>query len=172
MLLSVNFPLLTARLRLRPVRVDDLEALSEIYLHPRVAPWTGLRTREEVKRELSLQREHQATLGFSCWVLERRSTRRVIGDCGLQPLEHRGPEIEVGYNLHPSVWGQGLASEAARAVLDVAFGRLGIGRVVAVVSPENPASQRVLEKAGLTRTGIRHAYGASLLLYETDDRCR
>jgi RimJ/RimL family protein N-acetyltransferase len=84
----------------------------------------------------------------------------------LQPLEHHGPEIELGYDLHPDAWGRGLATEGARAVMQHAFGPLGLERVVAVVKPDNIASQRVLEKAGLKRSGTRDAYGEPMLLYE------
>jgi ribosomal-protein-alanine N-acetyltransferase len=90
----------------------------------------------------------------------------LIGDCGLQPLEHRGPEVELGYDFHPRVWGRGIATEAARAVMRQAFGALGIERVVAVVKPDNLASKRVLEKAGLRASGRREAYGEPMVLYE------
>ena len=166
-----RFPILTARLRLRPLRDEDLDALAAVYLHPRVIPWIGPHTREDVEREIALQREHQATFGWSFWAVEDRFTERFIGDCGLQPLEHRGPEIELGYDLHPDAWGRGLATEAARAVIGEAFGPLGVDRVVAVVKPDHVASQRVLEKAGLHRVGTRFAYGESMLLYEADRRC-
>jgi RimJ/RimL family protein N-acetyltransferase len=157
---------MTARLLLRPLRDEDLDALAEVYRHPLVMRWIGSHTREDVGREIALQREHQMSLGWSFWAVEDRSTARMIGDCGLQPLEHHGPEVELGYDLHPDTWGRGLATEAARAVMDQAFGRLGIDRVMAVVKPDNVASRRVLEKAGLHRAGTRLAYGEPMLLYE------
>src|SRR6185437_5321908 len=90
----------------------------------------------------------------------------LLGDCGLQPLEHHGPEVELGYDLHPSAWGRGLATEAARAVMRIAFGELGLDRVVAVVKPDHVASQRVLVKAGLQPAWTREAYDEPMLLYE------
>jgi [ribosomal protein S5]-alanine N-acetyltransferase len=161
-----SFPIVTARLRLRPLAQRDLDALAEVYLHPLVMRWIGPHTREDVAREIALQLEHQTSLGWSFWAVEDRNTDRVIGDCGLQPLEHRGPEVELGYDLHPDAWGRGLASEAARAVLQQAFGPLSIDRVVAVVKPDHVASQRVLEKVGLRPVGTHLAYGEPLLLYE------
>jgi ribosomal-protein-alanine N-acetyltransferase len=161
-----SFPIMTARLLLRPLRRDDVDALAEVYQHPLVMRWIGSRTREDVAREVGLQLEHQASLGWSFWAVEDRRTARVIGDCGLQPLEHRGPEVELGYDLHPDTWGRGLATEAARAVMEQAFGPLGLDRVIAVVKPDHVASQRVLEKAGLHRAGTRVAYAESMLLYE------
>lgn len=160
------FPILTARLRLRPLRRDDLDALAEIYRHPLVSRWIGAHTREDVEHEIALHLKYQTSLGWSFWAVEDRDTGRMIGDCGLQPLEHLGPEVELGYDLHPDVWGQGLATEAARATMQQAFGPLGVDRVVAVVKPDHLASQRVLEKAGLHRASSRLAYGESMLLYE------
>jgi ribosomal-protein-alanine N-acetyltransferase len=164
--LAATLPILTARLRLRPLEPNDLDALASVYLHPLVMRWIGPQTRDGVAREIQQQIKHQRDLGWSFWAAEERLTGRLIGDCGLQPLEHRGPEVELGYDFHPRVWGQGLATEAARAVMTAAFEALGIKRVVAVVKPEHTASQRVLEKAGLRRSGTREAYGETLLLYE------
>jgi RimJ/RimL family protein N-acetyltransferase len=163
---SHSFPILTARLRLRPLGPEDVDALSSVYLHPLVVRWIGAHTREDVVREIDQQIRHQRSLGWSFWAVEARDTGILIGDCGLQPLEHRGPEVELGYDFHPRVWGLGLATEAARAVMTQAFGTLGIERVVAVVKPDHIASQRVLEKAGLRPSGTREAYGEPMLLYE------
>lgn len=162
------FPIVTPRLRLRPLRLDDLDDLAEVYLHPLVMRWIGTHRLEDVEREIALQIEHQASQGWSLWAVADRHTDRMIGDCGLQPLEHHGPDVELGYDLHPDAWGRGLATEAARAVMAQAFGPLRVDRVVAVVKPDHVASQRVLEKAGLHRAGTRLAYGESMLLYEAD----
>lgn len=157
---------MTGRLRLRPLTPDDVDALAAVYLHPLVMRWIGSQTREDVVREVEQQIEHQRSLGWSLWGVEERETGNLIGDCGLQPLEHHGPEVELGYDLHPRAWGRGLATEAACAVMGEAFGVLGIERAVAVVKPDHVASQRVLEKAGLHRAGTREAYGELMLLYE------
>jgi ribosomal-protein-alanine N-acetyltransferase len=161
-----SFPIVTARLCLRPLRPDDVDALAEIYLHPLVATWIGPHTHDDVAQEIAQQAEHQARLGWSFWAVEERATGHFIGDCGLQPLEHRGPEVELGYEFHPRVWGRGVATEAVCAVMAQAFGPLQIERVVAVVKPEHVASRRVLEKAGLQPSGTREAYGLSMVLYE------
>jgi ribosomal-protein-alanine N-acetyltransferase len=160
------FPILTARLRLRPLRGQDLDELVEVYLHPLVARWIGPHTVEDIEREIAQQVAHQTSAGWSFWAIEDGESGRLIGDCGLQPLEHRGPEVELGYDLHPSAWGRGLASEAALAVMQHAFTTFELDCVMAVVKPGNVASQRVLVKAGLRRVGIREAYGESMLMYE------
>ena len=158
--------LTTDRLRLRPLRPADADALYEVYSHPFVEPWIGPHTAERVVEEIAWQAAAQAERGYSVWAVEDRRDGRFVGDCGLQPLEHKGPEVELGYDLHPDVWGQGLATEAAQAVVEAALGPLGLKRLVAVVKPANAASRRVLTKAGLRERGRRGAYGELMVLYE------
>lgn len=157
----------TERLRLRPLRAADANALHGVYSHPLVEAWIGPHTAERVAQEIEYQLAGQAERGYSVWAVEDRSDGRFLGDCGLQPLEHKGPEVELGYDMHPDVWGRGLATEAARAVVEAALGPLGLDRVVAVVKPANAASRAVLEKAGLREAGRRGAYGELMVLYET-----
>jgi len=77
-----------------------------------------------------------------------------IGACGVEPREG-GPEI--GYWLGVSYWGQGYATEAARALIDHAFGELQHETLQAGARVSNPASRRVLEKCGFQWTGVRLA---------------
>jgi ribosomal-protein-alanine N-acetyltransferase len=164
------FPLFTDRLRLRPLVEDDLDELYRVWSDPRVSRWTGEHSRAEVAEELRFHIEHQSRHGWAIWAVEDLSSSRFLGDCGLQPLELRGPEVEHGYDLHPDAWGCGLATEAARATVELAFDLLGLDRLVAVVKPDHIASRRVLEKSGLELAGEREAYGESLLLYEITAR--
>ena len=159
-------PLLTPRLRLRALTPADLEDLCRLWMDPRVTAWIGEHTRADVERELGEHIDSQRANGFSLWAVEDRASGRFLGDCGLQLLEMRGPEVEVGYELLPEVWGAGLASEAVAATLAAAFGALELERVIAVVKAGNGASLRVLEKSGLRPAGTRVAYGEEMLLYE------
>jgi RimJ/RimL family protein N-acetyltransferase len=160
------FPVLTDRLRIRPLRVEDLEDLYAIYSDPRVERWIGPHSREAVRVELGFHVAHQAEHGWSLWGLEALDTGRFVGDCGIQPLALAGPEVELGYDLHPEIWGRGLATEAAQAVVQLAFGPLAIDRLVAAVKPHHLASRHVLEKVGLTPAGEREVYGEPMLMYE------
>ena len=154
--------LLTPRLRLRPLRAGDLDALHAVYAHPLVARWIGTLAREETERELRAAIE--GPYGFHA--VEDRATGRFLGDGGLQPFELRDPaEPELGYDLHPDAWGRGLATELATAWVDLALTTLALPALVAVVKPDHAASRRVLEKAGLTLVGPREAYGERLLMY-------
>ncbi len=74
---------------------------------------------------------------------------RVIGKAGFWRLP------DVGYILHPDVWGQGLAAEAVGAAIDHVFRTRDIKTLTADVDPENAASIRLLERLGFVRTGFR-----------------
>jgi ribosomal-protein-alanine N-acetyltransferase len=80
-----------------------------------------------------------------------RSENKLIGYCGFfdQTVDD-AEEIEIGYRLDPKYWGQGLATEAVRAVRDHAFNDLGLDHVISLIHPENIASRRVAEKNGMT----------------------
>lgn len=73
----------------------------------------------------------------------------LIGCCGLSHATVDGvDEVEIGYRLAQNQWGKGLASEAARKVLDYGFGICNLKSIVGIVSPLHEASIRVLEKVG------------------------
>ncbi len=79
-----------------------------------------------------------------------REDEVLIGYCGfLHQQVDDGPEVEIGYRLHPDYWDRGLATEAARAVRDHAFRDLQLPRVISLIHPENVASRRVAEKNGM-----------------------
>jgi len=98
------------------------------------------------------------------WVVEWRDQPGLLGWCGLFPLEDSGL-IEIGYRYVPAAWGQGVATEAGRAVLDHGFRHLAFDPIVAVAHPDNAASRRVLEKLGLRYEGYAHHYGEDLPFY-------
>ncbi len=158
--------LLTERLRLRPLREADLDELVALYADPRVEPWIGHHSPEDVAVELSFHVAHWNRFGWGFWGVEELASGAFIGDCGLQPLEMVGPEVELGYEIAPERWGRGLATEAARASVRHGLEDLGMERIVAVTKPGNERSRRVLEKSGLAHVGEREAYGDRLLLYE------
>jgi hypothetical protein len=89
--------------------------------------------------------------------------QRLYGD----PVAMRyvGPEVEVAYELVRDHWGRGIATELAGACLAVAFGELGLARVVALSYPENSASVRVMQKIGMRDDGEFEAYGRRMVRY-------
>ena len=160
-------PIITERLLMRPFTLDDVEQGFALWSDPDVARFIGgAHATDEKSRELIERHvEHQQAHGFSYWAVEERATQRLVGEVGLQHLEHTGEDVEIGWTLARGAWGRGYATEAARAWLDAAFGPLGLDEVIAVVRPENAASHRVAERLGMQLTGRRAAYGAELDLY-------
>jgi ribosomal-protein-alanine N-acetyltransferase len=82
-----------------------------------------------------------------------QETSRVIGWCGLGPLDFNTREIELFCGLSEAHWGRGIAAEACRAVLDYAFTDIGLSRIVAVVKPQNVQSIRLIEKLEMSPEG-------------------
>jgi RimJ/RimL family protein N-acetyltransferase len=156
----------TERLRLRPYRPADFEAVvRDLVLDPLVIRFWHEYADQAVTDE---QRRAMAEVdfagwidgaiarGFPAWVIELTdpslgSPGAFVGAIGIFPPENEwGPEPEVGYMLASRFHGRGLATEAVRAALGDAFGRLGLARIVAIVDEPNGGSIRVLEKAGFT----------------------
>ena len=144
--------LLTRRLLLRGFTHDDAEPLRLILAEPnvlryfpRTEPWPLATVEKWLEEHWNHWREH----GFGWWAVTDRRNEQLLGWCGLCILDETG-EVEVKYLLRPSCWGQGLATEAARQSLGYAFGEAGLSLVIGLTHPGNIASQRVLEKIGLT----------------------
>jgi ribosomal-protein-alanine N-acetyltransferase len=144
----------TERLTLRALREDDAEALADIFSHPSVVRYSG-------GRSPSLEEVHEGILdhisgyyrsrGYGLFAVEFRDTGEVIGRVGFLTTDiDETADAELHYHLAPEAWGDGLATEATRAVLEWGFGRGYFGRVIAAIHPENHASRRVAEKCGLT----------------------
>jgi ribosomal-protein-alanine N-acetyltransferase len=94
--------------------------------------------------------KHWVDHGFGMWMLRDAATSALIGRAILRHLDVEGvDEVEVGYGFMPEYWGRGLATEIARACVRIGVEQLGLASVVAITTPPNLASQRVMEKAGL-----------------------
>ncbi len=141
----------TPRLLLRLLTEDDLEPLAAMLADPEVTRHIGgPRTREQTRARLAELIEQYASVGFSKWAVVLRATGECIGRCGPAVVHVSGArEVEVGYDLARRHWGQGLATEAARAAVEHALGVLGVPRVVALIDPANAASQRVAGHLGM-----------------------
>jgi len=126
------------------------------------APRSSLdENRAKLERQIAHFEEH----GFGMCTVELLDSGEAIGAAGLQHLEG-GPEVEVGYRFLKTNWGNGYATESARASLDYGFDELGLDRIVAVALESNVASRRVLEKCGLSEIGLVQAYGLEHVKYE------
>ena len=87
------------------------------------------------------------------WVIEHKAACHIIGSIGAMQMSERNASCEVGYCIAKAFWGQGVTSEALRAVLGFLFREVGVHRVEALHDLENTASGRVMQKAGMTHEG-------------------
>jgi len=159
---SVQVFLETDRLLLRRFTQDDVENLVELDSDREVMHFIngGRATpRGEIENDvlptyLSL---YERYAGFGFWATEEKSTGRFIGWFHFRPAQGAPPgEVELGYRLRRSAWGNGYATEGSRALIDKGFAEFGVERVVAFGMVVNVASTRVMEKAGLGLVRIFH----------------
>jgi RimJ/RimL family protein N-acetyltransferase len=149
----------TARLLMRAWRPEDLRPFAEMVADPEVMRYfPATQSTAEAAALMERVHAHIAEHGFGLWALERKDTGAFIGFTGLgvvgfdAPFCTPGsPTIEIGWRLARSAWGQGFASEAARASLACAFERLQLAEVVAFTVPANVASRGVMERIGMQR---------------------
>src|SRR5450755_4762461 len=142
----------TERLALRELTVDDAVFIRELVNEPswiRFIGDRGVRSVDDARAYLLKGPiAMYARFGFGLWAVELKETGEAAGLCGLikrDALE----DVDIGFAFLPRFWRQGYALESARAV--IAYGReiLELDRIVAITSPDNDASIRLLEKIGL-----------------------
>lgn len=145
----------TPRLRLRTWRDEDLEPLAALCADAEVMRYFPQPLdRDESAALLARIREHFATHGFGLWALERKDCGALIGFTGLGYTgfdAHFTPAVEIGWRLACPHWGQGFASEAARAALACAFTLLELDEVVSFTALINQPSVRVMQAIGMHR---------------------
>lgn len=165
------------RLTLRPYTLDDVDFVFDMYARWDVQQFLGRTPRVLESRDEAAERirvwaalDHPV---YGVWLILDTATGERLGTALLKELPASGTDgspsgdTEVGWHLHPDAWGRGIASEAATAVLAHAA-RHGISPVLAVVYPENVASQRVAERIGMRALGPTRAYyDVECLLFST-----
>lgn len=149
-------PLHTERLLLRDFQESDLPVMFALMSDPIFMRYEGLPDSEEQTRtrlELNLSSIQAEPRKEFRLVITQPPENQMIGYVSLR-LNHADiSEWEIGWGVAPARWGQGIASEAARAVLRFAFDTLNVNRVVAFCHVDNTASWRVMEKIGMQREG-------------------
>lgn len=151
------FPVRTERLLLREFREADFDDVHAYASDPRVArymewgPNTPEQTREFLGRALA-QQAQWPRLGVGLAV-EHVADARVIGSIRLAVTDAESRTCDVGYSFASPYWRQGLCTEAARALADIAFRVLGAHRLFAECDQRNAGSYGVMEKLGMRREG-------------------
>ena len=158
----------TSRLRLPGFAAEDLPAHRAAVDDDAAVTWAHVRLplAESLRRWAGRLDEWERS-GYGMWIVEVAATGEVIGHAGIQHLEGTD-DVELGYYLGRAAWGQGYATEAARACLDYGFETIKLPRIVATVRLENAASRHVLEKLGFhhERDGIFYEAEASLMVMD------
>lgn len=150
----MEYFLKTARLGFRCWSDADLPLAQELWSDGKVSGlFGGPFSPEMVRARLDVEIAHMQQYGFQYWPIFLLEDDAHVGCAGLRPYRMEEGILELGFHLRPAFWGQGLAPEAARGVIDFAFIRVGASALFAGHHPVNEASRRVLLKVGFVYTG-------------------
>lgn len=156
--------IVTPRLVLRPWRSDDAEAALAVYGTEDVTRWLApaMIRQPDVGSMRELLRSWEAG-GTALeppagrWAVELRETGELVGGAAILPLPPHGVDLEVGWQLSRRVWGQGLATEAGRALARYAFAS-GVDELFAVVRPRNDRGAATARSVGMEWVGETEKY--------------
>ena len=155
--------LVPKRLALRPWAVSDAEAALSVYGDNEVARWLAPAMDQvldlaamRLLLQLWVAEDARMTTPAGRWAIEDLQDGRLIGGATLLPLPP-DDEFEIGWQLHPSVWGHGYASEAGLAMAEWAF-QQGIEQVIALVRPANSRAAAMVRRIGMEWIGETEKY--------------
>lgn len=158
----MNFPILeTERLLLVEVKEEYVESFFEIMSNDEVTKYYGmdsLKTMNEAKNIIQSFKDTYASNRGIRWAMILKETDTFVGTLGLNNLNPRHKRAEVGYDLHPNYWNNGLTTEAVKEVLRYSFEELQLLRIGAVTYPKNEPSMNVLRKLGFQEEGNLRGY--------------
>lgn len=141
----------TERLLLRNQHPEDIEVLAKMFADEEVMRFIGdgkTYPRSAAEQSITKWNDYERKHGFTSWAIVRKDDNAFIGKCGFNYLPDNS-DIELAYMLDEPYWGNGYASEIAKATLDYGINKLNLKRVVALVYPQNSPSIRVIEKTGM-----------------------
>lgn len=152
---AASDPVLTARLVLTPIGLDDVDDLILLYGNPQVALWTGPWTREAVRAWAAGMAAQWTADGVGKWVAHERSDSSLVGRGGFSRIDLRGESVlELGWALRDARTGLGYATELGRAAIAWAARHEPGAPVVAFTEVHNRASRAVMERLGMHQVGV------------------
>jgi RimJ/RimL family protein N-acetyltransferase len=156
------------------MRNEDAYDLLEIFSDPEAMRfYPSTRNLTETKTWVSGNIERYERHGFGIWVAQSNIGNEFLGQCGLILQDVDGkPDLEIGYMFLRRHWGQGFATEAAKACRDYAFERLKYTRVISLIDPGNIASRRVAEKVGMQVEKQVEKWNKQVLVYALERKSR
>lgn len=150
----------TERLRLRKIEPADLENMFAITSDPEVPKcmnWQPHRDIAETRESIEEYTRGYATGDCFRWAIAWKADNRFIGFMAVKPVFQHN-RVNIGYWLGRPYWGRGIMAEALQAMIRLCFESLGVNRVEADHFEDNPASGRVMEKAGMRYEGLLEQY--------------
>lgn len=145
----------TERLLLRQWLPEDAAPFAELNADPQVMEHFPARlSAAESDTAMARYRQSIVEQGWGFWAAQELTTGQFIGFVGLNRPRFEAaftPCVEIGWRLQRSAWGQGYASEAARACLQFGFGTLKLTEIVSITFRGNLRSQRVMQRIGMSR---------------------
>jgi RimJ/RimL family protein N-acetyltransferase len=177
----MKLELLTKRLRLIPLANDDVDLGLEMFTDPEVVKYAGgVVGADEIRKGMSKWTKRGGNGCIGIWCISDRDTGDKYGSAALLPIPideddtdfslvipgiMPDGEIEIGYFLKRSAWGNGYATEACKRLIRFAFQETPIDKVVATFDDANAASKHVLNKAGFIDRGRMQCYGEDSPIY-------
>ena len=162
----------TDRLLLRAILPKDAEDMYAYSCREDVTRhllWSAHPNLSHTEAYIDYLQERYAVGDYYDWAIVKKDEDRMIGTVGFTSIDTANNTAEIGYVLHPELWGKGIAAEAAREILRFGFEVLALSRISAVCMKENAASLRVMEKCGMRYEGTLHS--AILAKGERRDVC-
>jgi [ribosomal protein S5]-alanine N-acetyltransferase len=157
----------TPRLVLRYFTIRDAQALLPILADPQVMEFSiiGVHDQKHIRQFIEQRLMSYLVPGFGLYALIYQQNQQLIGYCGFFVQQvNEIKEVEIGYRLAAKYWGQGLATEAAKAVLEYGQKRFKFKRFVCLIDPANIRSIRVAQKLGmdLEKEVVYHGINAEM----------
>ena len=161
--LSGDLALVVGPFDLRPLAPSDAPDFLAELADPAVTQFMDIDplTQIDEAEAIIAWAQNQRALGAGVrWSIRERASGAFVGSCGFNAIVlERGRRGEIAYDLGRAWWGQGVMAAILPALVDFGFGRLGLHRLEAMVSPGNDRSSRLLERHGFIREGVLAGYG-------------
>ena len=157
----------TARLLVRPLRIEDFEIFYLLNSDEEVVRYIrSPKSKEEAFVFLNENIDYCfANPQYGRWAIIEKSSQQQIGVFMLKPSSRDAQQIELGYSFLKKAWRHGYATESVEGALHYAFEKLGLSQLIAITQIENIASQKVLQKSGFVLSQTWEEEGRALLLF-------
>ncbi|MFZ4115499.1 MAG: GNAT family N-acetyltransferase [Chthoniobacterales bacterium] len=145
----------TERLILRTWKEEDVEVYFQINQDPKVIEFLpGSLTIDQVRKFMEAMNRHQQDHSYTLWATELKTSAAMIGFIGLNVVDFEAvfaPATEIGWRLGSQYWGNGYATEGAKAALEYGFHQGGLNEIVSCTAYANLRSQAVMKRLGMLR---------------------